>query len=64
MTPAEKLARAKAKAETATRVLCNEAVAYARLGGKGHEDLLAAAKTATNAWHEVGRAEKAVRDGR
>lgn len=62
MTPAEKLRRAHEKAERATRDLENEAMAYARLGGKGSDDLLVAARKATNAWHEVGRAEKAVRE--
>lgn len=61
MTPAERLERAREKATRAERELQIAAVKFSIRDGASERDALrAAAKTCTNAWHEVGRAEKAV----
>jgi hypothetical protein len=62
MTPAERLKRAQEKAHRASEELREAARAFAEDAEHTTDEALhAAAKKATNAWHEVGRAEKAAR---
>lgn len=62
MTPVEKLRRAEEKADLATKALFKAAAAWAVADtNASRQGLIAAAKTCTNARHEVGRAEKAAR---
>lgn len=62
MTPAERLKRAEDNAVRASSALHQAAHDYARAPSSATSEALhAAAKKATNAWHEVGRAEKALR---
>lgn len=59
---ADRLRRAQAKAERASEELRAAARAFAADSELSTDEALhGAAKKATNAWHEVGRAEKAAR---